>query len=102
MNDGLYFEGFGLVLLEAGAAGTAVVGTDNCGVADAIEDGITGLVVSQAHIGQELPQALLRLLEDRPLAARLGAAGRERAQQQTWQAVADQVIALYQQARPSP
>jgi len=102
MNDGLYFEGFGLVLLEAGAAGTAVVGTDNCGVADAIEDGVTGLVVSQAHIGQELPQALLRLLEDRPLAARLGAAGRERAQQQTWQAVADQVIALYQQARPSP
>ena len=64
MNDGMWFEGFGLVLLEAGAAGTAVVGTDGCGVADAIEDGVSGLIVSQANVAEELPRALLELLED--------------------------------------
>ena len=98
MNDGLFFEGFGLVLVEAGAAGTAVVGADSCGVADAIEDGVTGLVVSQANVAEELPRALLELLENPARAAQMGAAGRRRAQAQTWASVAEQVIGLYQAA----
>lgn len=98
MNDGLWFEGFGLVLVEAGAAGTAVVGTDGCGVADAIEHGETGLVVSQANVAEDLPRALLELLENPARAAQMGAAGRRRAKAQTWACVADQVIDLYQQA----
>ena len=98
MNDGLWFEGFGLVLYEAGAAGTAVVGTDGCGVADAIEHGLTGLIVSQDNVDAELPRALLELLSNPTKAAQMGAAGRHRAKQQSWDAVARQVIALYQQA----
>lgn len=98
MNDGMFFEGFGLVLLEAGASGTAVVGTDTCGVADAIIDGETGLVVSQSNVADELPRALIRLLGDADYAAKLGAAGRRYAQTQTWQAVAEQVSKLYQAA----
>ncbi len=98
MNDGLWFEGFGLVLVEAGAAGAAVVGADGCGVADAIEDGVTGLVVSQANVTEELPRALLELLENPARAAQMGAAGQRRAQAQTWASVADQVISLYQAA----
>lgn len=98
MNDGLFFEGFGLVLLEAGAAGTAVVGTDNCGVADAIIDGETGLIVSQKQLARELPQALVQLLSDPARAAEMGAAGKKYAQTQTWQAVAEQVSQLYRAA----
>ena len=98
VNDGLWFEGFGLVLLEAGAAGTAVVGTDGCGVADAIEHGVSGLVVSQERVETELPSALLTLLEAPSLATRMGESGRERAKAQTWAAVADQVISLYEAA----
>jgi len=98
MNDGLWFEGFGLVLYEAGAAGTAVVGTDGCGVADAIEHGLTGLIVSQDKVDEELPRALLELLSNPTKAAQMGAAGRHRARQQSWDAVAGQVIALYQDA----
>lgn len=95
MNDGLWFEGFGLVLVEAGAAGTAVVGADGCGVADAIAHGETGLIVSQANVAEELPRALLEILEHPERAAAMGAAGRRRAQSQTWAAVAEQVIKLY-------
>lgn len=98
MNDGLCFEGFGLVLIEAGAAGTAVVGTDGCGVADAIAHGETGLIVSQANVAEELPRALLELLEHPERAAAMGAAGRRRAQSQTWASVAEQAVDLYRRA----
>ena len=96
INDGLWFEGFGLVLVEAGAAGKAVVGTDGCGVADAIAHGETGLVVSQANVAAELPRALMELLSNPALAAKLGAAGRRRARRQTWASVAGRVLELYQ------
>jgi len=98
MNDGWYFEGFGLAVLEASAAGTAVIGTDNCGVADAIADGVSGLVIPQAGVAEALPRALLELLLDPEQAARMGAAGRERARTQTWERVADQVIEVYRNA----
>ncbi|MCY4146193.1 MAG: glycosyltransferase family 4 protein [Chloroflexi bacterium] len=98
VNDGLFFEGFGLALLEAGAAGTAVVGTDNCGVADAIIHGETGLIVAQKQLARELPQALVKLLSDPARAAAMGAAGKKHAQTQTWQSVAAQVSKLYQAA----
>ena len=98
LNDGWFFEGFGLAVLEASAAGAAVIGTDNCGVADAIDEGVTGLVIPQPQVAEALPRALLDLLNDPAKAARMGAAGRERAQAQTWQRVADQVIEVYRDA----
>ncbi|MCY4072811.1 MAG: glycosyltransferase family 4 protein [Chloroflexi bacterium] len=98
MNDGLFFEGFGLTLYEAGACGTAVLGTDGCGVADAIEHGVTGLIVAQDNVDEELPRALLELLSNPRKAAMMGAAGRERALRQTWDRVAEQVMRLYDDA----
>lgn len=98
MNDGLFFEGFGLTLYEAGAAGTAVVGTDGCGVADAIEQSRTGLIVAQDKVAEELPRALLELLSDPRKAGLMGAAGRERALRQGWDRVAEQVMQLYDEA----
>ncbi len=98
MNDGWFFEGFGLSVLEASAAGTAVIGTDDCGVADAIEDRVSGLIIPQAGVAEALPRALLELLLDPEKAARMGAAGRERAREQTWERVADQVIEVYRNA----
>ena len=99
VNDGFFFEGFGLVLHEAGAAGTAVIGSDGCGIADAIEDGVTGLIVSQERISEELPRALLTLLQDPQRAQAMGEAGRQRAQACSWDQVAQQVIQLYEAAR---
>ena len=98
MNDGWFFEGFGLAVLEASAAGTAVIGTDNCGVADAIDAGVTGLVIPQSQVTEALPRTLLELLSDPKRAARMGAAGREWARAQTWERVADQVIEVYRGA----
>jgi phosphatidyl-myo-inositol dimannoside synthase len=95
INDGLWFEGFGLVVFEASASGTAVIGTDNCGVADAIDHNQTGLIVSQENVAEELPYAIIDLLSNPDKAQRMGEAGRIKAQVQTWDTVSQQVLALY-------
>ncbi len=96
-NHGYNFEGFGLVHLEASAASLPVVGTRDCGIEDAIDDGITGFLVPQKDT-HALAEALTRVLTDEALAKHMGEAGRQKAKQQTWERVAQQVLALYQQA----
>ncbi|MBI5671084.1 MAG: glycosyltransferase family 4 protein [Chloroflexi bacterium] len=95
VNDGWKFEGYGLVYLEASAAGLPVIGTTDTGAVDAIDNGVTGLLVAQDRLADDLPRAMLRLLRDPDLRARMGAAGRARAQAQTWARVAGQMLALY-------
>jgi glycosyltransferase involved in cell wall biosynthesis len=95
MNDGWKFEGYGLSLIEASAAGLPVIGTTDCGAEDAVDDGLTGLLVSQSNIADELPRAIIELLSDPQRAAQMGAAGRRKAAAQTWTRVAAQMIDLY-------
>ncbi|MCA0457693.1 MAG: glycosyltransferase family 4 protein [Chloroflexi bacterium] len=97
MNDGWRFEGYGLVHLEASAAGLPVIGTTDCGAEDAIDNEVTGLLVSQAQVAVQLPEAIIRLLSNPSLAARMGAAGREKAARQTWATVAQELIGVYNQ-----
>lgn len=44
-TDGIYFEGFGLVFLEANAHGIPVIGSRDSGCAEAIDEGKSGYVV---------------------------------------------------------
>lgn len=46
-NDNGHFEGFGLVLVEAASAGKPVIGSRNCGIEDALENGYNGYLVEQ-------------------------------------------------------
>lgn len=72
-------EGFGLVLLEAGACGRPVLGACSGGIPDAIADGDSGLLVPPDDVAATT-DALARLLGDEALARRLGEGGRRRAQ----------------------
>lgn len=94
LNVGGKFEGFGLVFLEASAAGLPVIGTHDSGVAEAVIDGETGLLVPQ-HNAPALAEAILRLLRDPALRAQMGAAGRAHAERQDWSAVAARVRDVY-------
>jgi glycosyltransferase involved in cell wall biosynthesis len=69
-------EGYGVVAREAMAYGRPVVATRVGGLADAIEDGVTGLLVEQDGVRP----AVERLLADAELRRRLGSAARLRAQ----------------------
>ena len=71
-------EGYGVVARQAMAYGCAVVATPAGGLADAIVDGETGIVVPIGDVAA-LRGALERLLGDRELRGRLGAAARKRA-----------------------
>lgn len=95
LNSGWRFEGFGLTLLEASAAGLPVIGTRGNGSEDAVDDGKTGFLVSQTDLSNELADAILTLLADPALAASMGAAGRLKASRQSWSHVGKQMLALY-------
>jgi glycosyltransferase involved in cell wall biosynthesis len=97
-NVGWKFEGYGLALLEASAAGLPVIGTTDCGAEDAVIDDMTGLLIPQVDLENRLAEAITTLLTDRDLAARLGAAGRAHARTQTWDHVAAQMIQVYKSA----
>lgn len=77
---GLEQEGFGIVFLEAAAAGVPQVAGDSGGAAEAVEDGETGLVVRRPEDPSEVAAALRRLLGDEALRRRMGAAARRRAE----------------------
>ena len=86
-------EGFGLVLLEAGAAGKPVVATAAGGVVDAVVHERTGLLVPPEAPG-ELAAALRRVLTDGDLGASLGRGGQEHATGEgSWDTAAGRIYA---------
>lgn len=87
-------ESFGIVVLEAMAAGRPVVCSDIAGYRDVVRGGREGLLVPPAEAGA-LAVALRCLLGDAGLRARLGAAGRRRAATFDWEVVTARVEAFY-------
>lgn len=71
-------EGFGIVYLEAAAAGLPVVAADEGGALDAVIDGVTGLLVDPRD-PERVCEALGKLLRDPELRDELGENGRRRA-----------------------
>jgi len=69
-------EGMPLALLEAMAAGIPIVATKVGGVPEVIKDGETGILVPPGD-GHILAMSIVRLLEDRPFAGKMGTTARE-------------------------
>jgi len=66
-------EGFGLTVIEAGAAGRPVVATETTGMTEILTDEETGLIIPIEN-PERLTQALLRLVDDPALRRRFGEA----------------------------
>jgi len=89
-------EGWGMTISEAGACGTPAVATRIAGHRDAVEDGVSGLLVDlgtgrpRSRIGgvAALAEALRTVLVDPLLRARLGRGARARATGLSWEAAA--------------
>jgi glycosyltransferase involved in cell wall biosynthesis len=71
-----YSEGMPMSLLEAMAAGVPAVASPVGGVPEVLTDGVTGLIAAPGDV-TTLSRHLRKLLLDRALGARIGAAGRE-------------------------
>ncbi|MGH7530566.1 MAG: glycosyltransferase family 4 protein [Gemmatimonadales bacterium] len=74
--DGARVEGFGIAIAEASACGLPVIAGRSGGLAEAVHEGETGLVVDPGDPGA-VAEALKRLLGDQLLARRLGQGGRK-------------------------
>lgn len=86
-----YDEDYGYVTLQAFLAGKPVITTpDAGGVLEWVDHEVTGLITDGTPQG--LADAMSRLATDADLAARLGAAGRERAATLSWQNVVDTLV----------
>ncbi len=70
-------EGFGIVYLEANSFGKPVIAGKSGGVADAVIDGQTGILV-EPNSASEIRKAILKLLTDQKLANKLGIQGQKR------------------------
>jgi glycosyltransferase involved in cell wall biosynthesis len=84
-------EGFGIVFLEAMASGLPVVSTTAAAIPEVVLDGQTGLLVPPRDV-PALAEALLRLLGDPALVARLRAGGRQHVRRFSWEQVADRFL----------
>jgi phosphatidylinositol alpha-1,6-mannosyltransferase len=76
---GLEQEGFGIVFLEAAACGVPQVAGRSGGSHEAVEHGVTGLVVDDPRSVSQTAAALTALLTDHESRAALGEASRQRA-----------------------
>lgn len=90
-------EGFGIVYLEAAAAGVPVVAGNVAGALDAVDDGRTGFLVDPT-CPDAIADALITLLTDRGRADAMGEAGRTWASTFTWERMAREVDEVLQAA----
>lgn len=79
-------EGWGLVIMEAAAAGTPSVAFDVPGVRDSVIDGITGLLATD---DDDFVRQWMWLASDAEARAQLGEVGRRRALEFTWDGAID-------------
>ena len=101
MDSRGYTEALGVVSIEAMDHARPVVASRIGGIPDAVEHGVTGLLVPPGD-PDALAWALLRVVGDPALAARMGQAGKERALTLfSWESIAERHLALYV-AGPGP
>lgn len=94
-------EAFGLVNVEAMAAGLPVVAGRVGGMTEIVQDGVTGFLFDPRHARMELADRLSLLLADEELRAEFGRRGQERVLQHfTWQATANRWLNELQAAMP--
>ncbi|MFE9745497.1 glycosyltransferase family 4 protein [Saccharothrix saharensis] len=92
------YEPFGIVALEAAAAGTPLVASTAGGLGEVVLDGVTGLSFAPGDV-ESLTDAVRSVLDDRPAAARRARAAKSRlATDFDWAKIATDTAEVYRSA----
>jgi len=91
------YEPFGLVVLEAMAAGLTPVVSRLAGSAELIEDGKEGLLLNNPKDEKEIAEKVNFLIENN-LYGKLGAAAQKKARQFTWERTANGMMEVFEEA----
>lgn len=92
-----HYDSFAMVVTEAMASALPVIVSRAAGAAELIQPGVNGLLLDHFKDSAALAAKMRMLSEDRALAQRLGAAGRETVQNHSWDAVAAKTMAVYEE-----
>ena len=84
------YEAFGIVLLEAAAAKTPVIGTNVGGIPEAMSPGNNGLIVEYNDVNN-LAKSIAILLEDEKMSIEMGKSGREWAKKFSWESIVKEI-----------
>jgi phosphatidylinositol alpha-mannosyltransferase len=93
-------ESFGVILIEALAAGAPIVASDLDAFARVLEDGAAGVLVRRGD-APALAEALCELLGDPARRAELSARGSVVAAQYDWSVLARRILAVYETVVPA-
>jgi glycosyltransferase involved in cell wall biosynthesis len=92
-NEGNHFEGFGLVFLEAEQFGIPVVGSQGCGIEEALEDGYNGYLTKQGD-SIDIAEKIATILGGK--AAEFGEHSREFFTRFSWEKTVSAYVAGYE------
>jgi D-inositol-3-phosphate glycosyltransferase len=95
-----HYESFGMVALEAMACGTPVVASKVGGLAFSVQDGQTGFLVPDGD-AEAMASRIRLLLEKHTLRHQMGQRAARWAQRYGWPAIANQIVDMYEGARPA-
>jgi UDP-glucose:(heptosyl)LPS alpha-1,3-glucosyltransferase len=88
------FDTFGMVVLEAMAAGLPVIISDKVGAKDLVEDGTNGFIISDTTDADYIAAKISQLF-DETIRRKMGEEARITAQQNTWDRVVEQYKNIY-------
>lgn len=91
-------ESFGIVLLEAMAAGKPIIASNIEGYLSVLASGEEGLLVPPQDVSA-LADGIEKLMADRELRLKMGEKGKLKAEQYAWHRVADKVMDYYLESR---
>jgi phosphatidylinositol alpha-mannosyltransferase len=91
-------ESFGVVLLEAMAAGVPIVASDIHGYKNVVQRDVQGILVEPRN-HRALAAALYKLANDEELRHRMGEAGRAMAPDYSWDRVTERIVDFYHEVR---
>jgi phosphatidylinositol alpha-mannosyltransferase len=94
------FESFGIVLLEAMAAGLPIVASDIAGYRQVLTDGVEGRLVRPGD-DQSMAQAIIEMLKEPSLRSRMASRGRSTAAGYDWPIIAERVLEYYDELMES-